>query len=121
MRVIKGAARRRAKKRLFRAARGYYGGRSRLYRTVKEAVVRAQVYSTAHRKQRQRNMRRLWIVRINAAARQRDMSYSRLIEGLQKAEIKLDRKVLAALAIEDPAAFDGVVDEAKQALQAARS
>lgn len=119
MRVTKGAARRRAKKRLFKAARGYYAARSRLWRTVKEAVVRANVYATAHRKQKQRNFRRLWIIRINAAAHQRGLRYSRFIEGLKKAGITLDRKVLAGLAIEDPATFDSIAAAAKDALEIA--
>jgi len=118
MRVTKGAARRRAKKRLFKAAKGYYGGRSRLYRTVKEVVRRGRVYATTHRKQRQRNFRRLWVMRINAAARERGLSYSRFMQGLNRAGVQVNRKMLSTLAIEDPSAFDSVFETAKQALAA---
>jgi large subunit ribosomal protein L20 len=116
MRARSGAARNQAKKKLFRAAKGYYGGRSRLYRTVKEIVRRGQVFATVHRKLRKRDMRKLWITRISAAVRTRGMSYSRFIEGLNKSGVALDRKVLAGLAIDDPVAFDQVVETAKAAL-----
>jgi large subunit ribosomal protein L20 len=118
MRARKGAARRKAKKKVFRAAKGYVGGRSKLWRTAKEAVQKGRIYATAHRKARKRDFRRLWITRINAAVRMRGMSYSRFMEGLRKSGVGLDRKVLAGLAVQDPAAFDEIVAAAKGALGA---
>jgi large subunit ribosomal protein L20 len=116
VRVTYGAPRNRKKARYFKAARGYRGGRSKLWRTVREAMIRSWAYSFRDRKQRKRQFRRLWIIRINAAARMRGMSYSRFINGLGKAGIKLNRKQLSALAIDDAAAFDALVEEAKAAL-----
>jgi large subunit ribosomal protein L20 len=118
MRTIKGAARRRAKKRLFKRARGYRGGRSKLLRTVKETLLRAGVYGFRDRRVRKRLFRRLWIIRINAATRMRGMRYSQFINGLKKANIELDRKSLSEMAISDPNAFDLVVKEAQDALAA---
>ena len=118
MRTIKGAARRRAKKRLFKRAKGYRGGRSKLRRTVKETLVRAGVYAFRDRRVRKRQFRRLWIIRINAACRMRGMRYSQFIAGLKKAQIALDRKSLSEMAISDPNAFDQVVKEAQDALAA---
>lgn len=117
VRVTYGAPRLRKKARYFKAARGYRGGRSKLWRTVREAMVRSWAYSFRDRKQRKRQFRRLWIIRINAAARMRGMTYSRFIAGLGKAGVKLNRKQLSALAIDDAAAFDALVEEAKAALQ----
>lgn len=116
VRVTYGAPRNRKKARYFKAAKGYRGGRSKLWRTVREAMVRSWAYSYRDRKQRKRQFRRLWIVRINAAARMRGMNYSRFMNGLSKAGINLNRKQLSALAIDDTAAFDALVEEAKAAL-----
>jgi len=117
MRTTKGAARRRAKKRLFRQAKGYRGGRSKLLRTVKESVVRAEAYAYRDRRVRKRQFRRLWIIRINAAVRQRGMRDSEFIAGMKRARIELDRKMLAELAVSDPQAFDVIVERAKAAAQ----
>lgn len=116
VRVTYGAPRRAKKARYFKAARGFRGGRSKLWRTVREAMIRSWAYSFRDRKQRKRQFRRLWIVRINAAARMRGMSYSRFINGLGKAGITLNRKQMSELAIHDAAAFDVLVEEAKSAL-----
>ena len=115
-RARKGAARRQARNRILKQAKGYWGGRSRLYRTAKEAVTRAGVYAFRDRKRRKRDFRRLWIVRIGAAARQRGLSYSQLMSGLRKANAALDRKTLADLAVNDQAAFDEIAAMAKQAI-----
>ena len=118
MRTTKGAARTQAKKRLFKRAKGYRGGRGRLLRTVKETLVRAGVYAYRDRKVRKRNFRRLWITRINAACRMRDIRYSQLIDGLNKAGVELDRKSLSEIAVCDPKGFDVIVEAAKKALAA---
>lgn len=118
MRTLKGSARRRAKKRLFHRAKGYRGGRGKLLRTVKESVVRAGAYAYRDRRVRKRVFRRLWIVRINAAVRERGLRYSEFIHGLDKAKIELDRKMLAELAVSDPEAFDQVVKLVREALPA---
>ena len=118
MRTRKGAARTKAKRRLFKKAKGYVGGRRRLLRTVKETLIRAGVYAYRDRRVRKRDFRRLWITRINAACRMRDMRYGEFIHGLKLAKIELDRKMLSELAIHDPAAFYVIVAEAKQALSA---
>ncbi len=116
MRVRRGAARRQSKRRLFKRAKGFRGGRGKLLRTMKETVLRADVFATRDRRARKRNMRRLWIIRINAAVRMRDLRYSQFISGLKKAKIELDRRSLAEMAIYDSAAFDKVVEMAKAAL-----
>ena len=116
MRTRKGAARRQAKKRLFKRAKGYRGGRGKLLRTVKETLLRSDAYSFRDRRTRRRNLRRLWILRINAAVRERGLRYSEFIHGLDKANIRLDRKILADIAVRDPEAFAQVVDLARQAL-----
>ena len=115
MRTTKGSARTRAKRRLLKKAKGYVGGRSNLLRTVKETLIRAEAYAYRDRRSRKREFRRLWITRINAACRQRDLRYSQFINGLKKANIQLDRKMLSEMAIHDPAGFDKVVEEAKAA------
>jgi large subunit ribosomal protein L20 len=115
-RVTIAPARRRRHKRLLKKARGYYGARSRLYRTAKEAVLRANAFSYRDRRTRKREFRRLWITRINAAARQRGLSYSRLMHGLSEAGIGLNRKMLSEIAIADPAAFDSLVELAQGSL-----
>ena len=111
-RAVKGAARRRAKNRWLKAAKGYRGGRSKLLRTVKETVRRAWAYSYRDRKRRKRDLRRLWIIRINAACRQRNISYSQFIRALSSADIALDRKILADIAVSDPETFDRIVETA---------
>lgn len=116
MRTIKGAARNKAKRRLFRKAKGYRGGRGKLLRTVKETLVRSEAYAYRDRRVRKRDFRRLWIVRINAACRAHDIRYSQFINGLKKANIELNRKMLSELAIHDPEAFTAIVELAKQAL-----
>lgn len=117
MRTRNVSARRRAKARLFRRAKGFRGGRGKLLRTVKETLVRAGVYAYRDRKVRKRDFRRLWIIRINAAVRQRGLRYSEFVHGLQLAHITLDRHILAEMAVHDPEAFDLVVQQVKQALQ----
>ena len=118
MRTIKGAARTKAKRRLFRKVKGYRGGRNNLLRTAKETLIRAQAYAFRDRRARKRVFRRLWIIRINAAVSERGMRYSEFIHGLSKVGIELDRKSLSEMAIHDPAAFDTVFDQVKQALAA---
>ena len=114
-RITIGAPRRRKKNRYFKQAKGFRGGRSKLWRTVRETLLRAWAYSTRDRRTKKRQFRRLWITRINAAARLRGMSYSGFVDGLKKAGIGLDRKQLSELAIHDPAAFDALVQEARSA------
>lgn len=118
MRTTKGAARTKAKRRLFKKAKGYHGGRNHLLRTVKETLVRAGVFAFRDRRRRRRDFRRLWITRISAAVRERGLSYSEFINGLKKAGVELNRKMLSEIAIHDPAAFDQVVTEARQSLAA---
>ncbi len=118
MRTVKGAARNQAKKRLFHKVKGFVGGRRRLLRTAKETLIRAGVYAFRDRRNRKREFRKLWIIRINAAVREHGLSYSTFINGLTKAQIELDRKILADLAVTDPAAFDQVVAAVKEALAA---
>ena len=115
VRVTLGAPRHRKKVRYFKQAKGFRGGRSKLWRTVRETLLRAWAYSTRDRRTKKRQFRRLWITRINAAARLRGMSYSAFVDGLKKAGIELDRKSLSELAIHDPAAFDKLVEEARSA------
>ena len=116
MRTTIGAARRRKKNRLFRKAKGYTGGRRRLLRSVKETLVRAEAFAFRDRRSRKREFRKLWIIRINAACRERGLRYSEFIAGLNKAQIELDRKTLSELAIHDPPAFDAIVEKAKAAI-----
>ena len=115
-RVKGGFKTRRRHNRILKLAKGYRGSHSRLFRSAKEAVDRALCYSFRDRKVRRRAFRRLWIVRINAATRTHGLSYSRFIAGLTRANIGLDRRVLAELAISDPAAFGVVVQAARAAL-----
>ena len=118
MRTSKGAARTQANKRLFKRAKGYVGGRRKLLRTVKETLLRAGVFAFRDRRNRKREFRKLWIIRLNAACRERGLRYSQFICGLHKSGITLDRKSLSEIAIADPAAFDAVVTEVKAALAA---
>ncbi len=105
-------------RKVLRAARGYYGARSRSYRSAKQAVIRAGQYAYRDRRARKQNFRRLWIVRLNAAARQFGLSYSRLMSGLAQAQIEIDRKMLADLAMNDMETFARLVDQAKSQLSA---
>jgi len=119
-RVTSAVARHRKKKRYFRAARGYFGGRSKLWRIAKNAVERGWAYSYRDRKQKKREFRRLWITRINAAVRLADgeLNYSRFMNGLKLAGIEVNRKVLSDLAVHDPNAFGELVKRAKSQLAA---
>ncbi|MBC8354777.1 MAG: 50S ribosomal protein L20 [Planctomycetes bacterium] len=119
MRTTKGAARNKAKKRLFRKVKGYRGGRSKLLRTAKETLVKAEAYAFRDRRVRKRDFRRLWITRLSAAAAEHGLRYSQLIHGLKLAEIELDRKVLSELAINDAEGFGSIVEQAKAALDKA--
>jgi len=112
-RVRKGAARRQAKKRILKAVKGHRGPAGHLYRQAKNAVVRAAVNARIDRKRRKRDFRGLWITRLSAACRQRDIRYSQFINGCKKANIKLNRKMLSEIAIADPTGFDAIVEAAK--------
>ena len=112
-RVKRGVATRRRKNRILRQAKGYYGGRSRLIKTAREAVEKGWKYAYRDRKQRKRQFRVLWIARINAAAREHGLSYSRFMHGLREAGVEVDRKVLAELAVSDPKAFGALAEMAK--------
>ena len=116
MRTTKGSARNRAKNRLFKRVKGYRGGRGRLLRTAKETLVRAEASAYRDRRVKKREFRKLWIIRINAAVRQRGLRYGEFICGLGKAQIELDRKSLAEMAVNDPSAFDVVVERVKDVL-----
>ena len=105
-------------KRLLKRAEGFRGARRKLFRQAKETVIRADAFATAHRRQKKRHFRQLWIIRLNAAAKANGMSYSRFIHGIQKAGIALNRKELSEIAIHDEKAFTAICDQAKQALAA---
>ena len=105
MRVKRGFKARRRRKKILKLAKGYRGGRSKLYRTAADAVDKALQYAYRDRRTRKRDFRRLWIARINAGARINDLSYSRLINGLKRAGVEIDRKILAELAVSDPKVF----------------
>ncbi len=115
-RVKRGVQARARHKKVLKEAKGYYGARRKVYRVAKQAVIKAGQYSYRDRRQRKRQFRQLWIVRINAAARECGLSYSRFMDGLNKAEIEIDRKVLADLAVHDPAAFGALAERAKASL-----
>jgi large subunit ribosomal protein L20 len=117
MRTTSAVPRNRSKKRLFRRVKGFVGGRRKLLRTATETLIRSGVYSFRDRRRRRRDLRSLWIIRINAAARERGLRYGQLMNGLLKAKIELDRKTLSEIAISDPAMFDAVVAQAKAALE----
>ncbi len=117
-RVKRAVQARKRKKDYFKAAKGYSGGRRRLWRTVRNAVDRARQYAYRDRKVRKRDFRRLWIVRLNAAVRAHDLSYSQFIRGVKLAGIELDRKALSNLAIEQPETFGKIVNEVKSKLAA---
>jgi len=118
-RARKGAARRQAKKHIFSIVKGFRGPRSKNWRMVQEAAVRAQVGATRDRRRKKRDFRGLWITRISAACEQREIRYSRFIFGLKMAQVSLNRKVLSEMAIHDPEGFDQVVEVAKKALESA--
>ena len=113
-RAKKGFKARRRRNKILKHASGYHSARSRLYAYAKEVVMKAWVYSYAHRRRRKRDFRRLWITRINAAARTNGTSYSRLMHGLKQANVGIDRKILSELAVSDPAAFTKVASSAKR-------
>ena len=112
-RVKRGVPAAKRRKRILKRAKGYFGGRSKLHTVAVEAVEKADKYAYRDRRQRKREFRGLWIARINAAARQNGMSYSRLMAGLKTAQIEIDRKVLAQLALEDPQSFAAIVESAE--------
>jgi large subunit ribosomal protein L20 len=116
MRVKRGFKARRRRKKILKLARGFRGGHSKLFRTAADTLDRALRYAYRDRRQRKRDFRRLWIARINAAARIHNLSYSRLMHGLKMAKVDLDRKVLADLAISDPTAFGKIAELAIQKL-----
>ena len=118
VRVKSSVASRKRRKRLFKQAKGFFGDRKNHLRLTSDAVMKAMAFNYIHRKQKKRNFRRLWIVRIGISAKINGISYSKLINGLKKSGCLLDRKVLAGLAMSDPKAFSSVVDVAKQALAA---
>lgn len=117
-RVKRGVVARTKHKKVLKKAKGYYGARSRVYRVAKQAVIKAGQYAYRDRRQKKRMFRSLWITRINAAARECGLSYSRLIDGLHKANIDVDRKILAELAVDDKAGFAALAEQAKAALAA---
>tara|TARA_E500000331_G_scaffold199856_1_gene191963 strand:+ start:1484 stop:1843 length:360 start_codon:yes stop_codon:yes gene_type:complete len=117
-RVKRGVQAHARHKKVIRLAKGYSGRRKNVYRVAKQAVIKAGQYAYRDRKQKKRVFRALWIVRINAAARQCGLSYSRFINGLMKADIEIDRKVLADLAVNDPSAFEALAEKSKVALAA---
>lgn len=112
-RVKRGVVARARHKKILKQAKGYYGARSRVFRVAKQAVIKALQYAYRDRRQRKREFRALWIARINAAARMQGLSYSRFMNGLKKANITLDRKVLADLAVNDKVAFAKLAQKAK--------
>jgi large subunit ribosomal protein L20 len=114
-RAKRGFKARRRRNRIRQHAKGYRGGRSKLWKAMVDTVHHAWRFATWHRRKRKRDFRALWIIRINAAARMHGISYSKLVGGLKRANIELDRKILAELAISDPAAFGKVVETAKSA------
>jgi len=116
VRVKGGGNRRRRHKKILRDTKGYWGTRHQLYRRANEAWMKSQWYAYRDRRQRRRDLRRLWITRINAAARQNGMPYSQFIHGLKEADVALDRKILADLAVRDEGAFTEVVQVAKDAI-----
>ena len=115
-RVKRGVTARARHKKVLNQAKGYYGARSRVFRVAKQAVIKAGQYAYRDRRQRKRQFRQLWIARINAGARQNGLSYSKFINGLKKATVEIDRKVLADLAVNEKAAFAALVEKAKSSL-----
>ena len=117
-RVKRGVQARARHKKVLKQAKGYYGARSRVYRVAVQAVTKAGQYAYRDRRQRKRQFRQLWIARINAAARTNGLSYSRFINGLKKAAVEIDRKILADIAVYDKGAFSALVEKAKEGLAA---
>ena len=115
-RAKRGTTSHRRRKKVLERAKGYWGGRSRLFKTAKEAVMHSMQYAYRDRRNRRREFRRLWIARINAACREQGMTYGRFIEGLTKAGVVLDRKMLADVAVKDSRAFAQLVEQAKSQL-----
>ena len=115
-RVKRGVTAHARHKKILKEAKGYYGARRKIYRVAKQAVIKAGQYAYRDRRQKKRQFRALWIARINAAARQNDLSYSRLINGLKKAGVEVDRKMLADIAYHDEVAFAALAEQAKAAL-----
>ena len=115
-RVKRGVTAKARHKKVLREAKGYYGARRKVYRVAKQAVIKAGQYSYRDRRAKKREFRRLWITRINAEARNNGLSYSRFMDGLNKADIEIDRKVLADLAVHDKAAFSALAEKAKASL-----
>jgi len=115
-RVKGGVVSRKRRKRILKLAKGYYGSKHTLYKTAKEQVMNSYYYAFRDRRQKKRDFRKLWIARINAAARMNQISYSKLMHGLKLAEIDINRKMLADLAVNDAAAFTALVEQAKAAL-----
>lgn len=118
-RVKRGVTARAKHKKVLAKAKGYYGARSRIYRVAKQAVIKAAQYAYRDRRQKKREFRALWIIRVNAAARSHGMSYSAFMNGLKKAAIDIDRKVLADIAVYDKPAFAALVEQARASLSAA--
>ena len=118
-RVKRGVVAKAKHKKVLKKAKGYYGARSKLFKTAKQAVIKSGQYAYRDRRQRKRQFRALWITRINAAPRLHGLSYSRLIIGLNLANVDIDRKVLADIAVRDPDAFGAIAEQAKTALAAA--
>ena len=118
-RVKRGTKRHNRRKKLLTLAKGYYLNKSKLYKFAKESVEKAGVYAYRDRKARKRDFRRLWIVRIGAAARQNGLNYNQFISGLKHAGVGMDRKILADIAVQDPAAFTKLVETAKSTMKAA--
>ncbi|RKX78662.1 MAG: 50S ribosomal protein L20 [Spirochaetes bacterium] len=116
-RATDGTRRKKRRKKLLKQAKGYWGRRSNLYRTAKDAVAKSLMYAYRDRKRRKRDFRRLWITRISAACKNEGLTYSRFIEGLNKAGIKINRKALSNMAIEDPKAFKALAEEAKETIK----
>lgn len=114
-RVKRGVTAKARHKKVLKAAKGYYGSKSTLFKTAKQAVMKSMAYSYIGRKRRKRDFRKLWIARINAATRQNGLNYSKFISGLKKANIDINRKMLSEMAIHDPESFTKLVDIAKNA------
>ncbi len=116
-RAVDGTRRKNRRKKVLKEAKGYWGRRSKLHRTAKDAVKKAGQYAYRDRKVKKREFRQLWIARISAAVREQEMTYSQFINGLTKAGIEINRKALASMALEDPKAFKAVVEQSKAALK----
>lgn len=116
MRIKRGVNAVKKRRKILKLAKGYFGGKSKRYRVARQAVMKSQMYAYIGRKRKKRDFRQLWIARINAAARMNGLSYSKLMYGLKQAGIDLNRKMLAELAVNDPAAFTAVAEKAKASL-----